>query len=205
MSIDECVKEAQNHNAKWKASHGRSSRGTGSSFVAPLWRASRKRRKRCKTVWDTHCSERGSQVHPDIQYGTCDHFPQCEISVQCTDHYRGCGGSQQAIQGGKHARLFSNVAEFPQCNGDRLVPGLLWHDRREPQQSLVHAADPKVDRWQPFVFCFEELRQECHRGPSDKQYQKHLLCERSWRETRTQAPKREKAQREECNCAHAPH
>ena len=38
--------------------------------------------------------------------------PQCEISVQCTAHYIRCVGSQQAIQGEKHTRLFSYVASL---------------------------------------------------------------------------------------------
>ena len=77
---------------------GRPNRAACNFLVAPSRPASRRRERGCR-VWDTYCRERGSQVHSDIQYGRYDRFPQCEISVQCTAHYRGCGGSQQAIQG----------------------------------------------------------------------------------------------------------
>ena len=71
---------------------GKSSRVTGNFFVFPSWRVSRK-----KEVVQS---------------------PQCEISVQCMMRCRGCGGSQQVILDGKHARLLSHVAECQQYDDD---------------------------------------------------------------------------------------
>ena len=75
-------------------------------------------KERDYTALDIHCSERESQAHLDNQDGKYDRSLQSEISGQCTARCKGYGGSQQVIQGAKHARLFSNVAERPQCNDD---------------------------------------------------------------------------------------
>ena len=56
-----------------------------------------------------------------------------------------------------------------------------------------------------FCFCFAELHQVCHHGPTDRQYQMRSPCWWPWTEKETHVPKQEKEQTEECNCARVPH
>ena len=80
--------------------------------------------ERYYTTWDNHCNERDSQVHLGIQNGMCDHVLQCEISVQCRAHYRGCEENQRVTQDGKQAKQFPRGAGCQQHDDDRSVPGL---------------------------------------------------------------------------------
>ena len=124
----------QCHIEGFAVTPGRPSRVAGNFLGTPSRRACR-RKERVGTVWDTHCSERGSQVHPDIQYGRYDRFRQPTINP-----------------GGKHARLFSSYVE--ECPQRLIGPRIrVARPERGPAMSCVRRL-PKTRSVAIFWFLF---------------------------------------------------